>query len=132
MRIKVKNRRWRETNPWNCVATRHGELNYSVTSRQALSVSVIRATSPLLIDGRVRVMGDESRFHDFNKSYVMFRVVLLDNSDWRFVVFNIWSTDLILWDLRILEYKNRSEMILEIEYNEMKFELLRWFINSSY
>lgn len=77
-------------------------------------------------------MGDESRFHDFNKSYVMFRVVLLDNSDWRFVVFNIWSTDLILWDLRILEYKNRSEMILEIEYNEMKFELLRWFINSSY
>lgn len=77
-------------------------------------------------------MGDESRFHDFNKSYVMFQVVLLDNSDWRFLVFNIWSTDLILWDLRILEYKNRSEMILEIEYNEMKFELLRWFINSSY
>lgn len=65
--------------------SRHGELNYSVTSRQALSVSVIRATSPLLIDGRVRVhhavMGDESRFHDFNKSYVMFRVVLLDNLD---------------------------------------------------
>lgn len=96
--------------------TRHRELNYSVTSRQALSVSVIRATSPLLIDGRVlvhrAVMGDESRLFTtlinhtscFESCYWPIRI-----EDLSFSIFDLW----------FYGNKNRSRSeIVGIEYNK--------------
>lgn len=70
---------------WNCVAARHGELNYSATSRHAWSVSVTRVTS---LNSRTCARsshGDKSRWHESHVSTILINRTSCSQSCYRII-----------------------------------------------